>query len=48
MATFIRTLPGGGAYQWNSPNAIAVEGTHVWVTSDTGLAEVTLEKSQKA
>jgi hypothetical protein len=48
--TFIRTLSDGGhfsgSYQWgyNFPNAIAAAGTHVWVTSDIGLAELTLEK----
>jgi hypothetical protein len=50
--TFIRTLSDGShfstsSYEWgyNFPNAIAVESTHVWITSNTGLAELTLEKS---
>jgi hypothetical protein len=47
---FIRTLSDGGhfnsSYQWgyNFPTGIAVAGTHIWVTSNTGLAELTLEK----
>lgn len=49
--TLIRTLSDGGhfsgSYQWgyNFPDAMAAAGTHVWVTSDIGLAELTLEKS---
>jgi DNA-binding beta-propeller fold protein YncE len=46
--SFIRTLSGGGtgggSYPWDFPNSIAAAGTHVWVTSNTGLAELTLEK----
>jgi DNA-binding beta-propeller fold protein YncE len=49
--TFIRTLSDGShfstsSYEWgyNFPNAIAVEGTRVWITSNTGLAELTLKK----
>jgi hypothetical protein len=50
--TFTRTLSDGShfstsSYEWgyNFPNAIAAESTHVWITSNTGLAELTIEKS---
>jgi len=48
----IRSLSDGShfstsSYEWgyNFPNAVAVESTHVWITSNTGLAELTLGKS---